>query len=325
MSGAAIDAEARLSTAPLPGGGKPLAAALIVSILLHFLLAWLWATTERRDEAAIEPALVAIPMEFVEPPAPPPPPPPPPQAPRAAPAPVTPPAPPPPLVPQLETATPAERSTSTTPETRPDVVPPIDRRATPAPVLNPAPREAARPEPPAPDVQPPQTSADGLLPPPPPVVPRRPAPAAPVQPPQQAQDSARPAVGGGRPSEKVTQAETDFLLAQILRNWLLDYSNPRFARIQISFSFVIDPDGMLGDPMNARAPLDYRQVISDYDSIVAASARNPDARDARALLESFVVAARAAQPFARQPGTPPVTQPRTLEIRFLMGDLPPRR
>lgn len=330
MAVAVIDADSRLSTAPLPGGGKPLAWALIASILLHLLLLLLWIGAERRDLPSPEPEIVAIPMEFVAPPpapAPPPareaqrPPPPPP-------APVPQVAPPPPPPPQLETATPAERSSSPTPDARPETVPPIERRATPAPSPSPANREAVAPEPPAAaaEAPPAPTSPDGLAPPPPAPVPRRASPVAPqAQRPAQVQDEARPTVGGGMPSEKVTQAETDFLLAQILRNWMLDYSNPRFAKIQITFFFIIEPDGMLRDEMNARAPLDYRRIIGDYDAIVAASARNPEARDARSLLESFVVAARAAQPFARQPGAPPVTQARMLEIRFVMGDLPPRR
>lgn len=329
MTAAVIDADSRLSTAPLPGGGKPLLLALIASILLHLLLLLAWVGVERRDVPPVEPEIVAIPMEYIEPPPPaspvreaqrPPPPPPPP-------APVPQVAPPPPPPPQLETAAPAERSSSPTPDARPETVPPIDRRATPAPSPSPANREAVAPEPPtAVEAPPVPASPDGLAPPPPAPVPRRAAPPAPpAQRQAQVQDEARPTVGGGMPSEKVTQAETDFLLAQILRNWLLDYSNPRFAKIQITFVFVIEPDGMLRDEMNARAPLDYRRIIGDYDAIVAASARDPTARDARSLLESFVAAARAAQPFTRQPGAPPVTQARMLEIRFVMGDLPPRR
>ncbi len=329
MTAAVIDADSRLSTAPLPGGGKPLVWALIASILLHLLLLFLWVGVERRDVPPAEPEIVAIPMEFVAPPTPPPPPvreppraPPPPPAPQVAPP------PPPPAAPQLETATPAERSSSPRPDARPETVPPIERRATPAPSPSPANRDAVAPEPPAasPETPPVPTSPDGLAPPPPAPTPRRTAPPAPqAQRPAQVQDEARPTVGGGMPSEKVTQAETDFLLAQILRNWLLDYSNPRFAKYQIEFVFVIEPDGMLRHEMNARAPLDYRQIIGDYDAIVAASARNPEARDVRSLLESFVVATRSAQPFRMQPGAPPVTQARTLEIRFRMGDLPPRR
>ncbi len=127
------------------------------------------------------------------------------------------------------------------------------------------------------------------------------------------------------PSEKVTQAETDFLLAQILRNWLIDYSNPRFADGVMTFRFVIEPDGMLQSPINGREKLNYGAVIPDYDALVAAAAYNPAARDARSVLESFITAVHTSQPFVRQPGAPPVTQPRMLEIRFKLGDLPPRR
>ncbi len=328
MTAAVIDADSRLSTAPLPGGGQPLAWALIASILLHLLLLFLWVGVERRDLPPVEPEIVAIPMEYVEPPPPAPPareaqrPPPPPP-----PAPVPQVAPPPPPPPQLETATPAERSSSPRPEARPETVPPIDRRATPAPSPSPAAREAVAPEPSAAAETPPiPTSPDGLAPPPPAPAPRRAAPPTPpAQRQAQVQDEARPTVGGGMPSEKVTQAETDFLLAQILRNWLLDYSNPRFADGVMTFTFVIEPDGMLQSPINGREKLNYRAVIADYDSLVAAAAYNPAARDARSVLESFITAVHNSQPFARQPGAPPVTQARMLEIRFKLGDLPPRR
>ena len=265
MTAAVIDADSRLSTAPLPGGGQPLLLALIVSILLHLLLLFLWIGVERQDAPPVEPEIVAIPMEYIEPPPPP--------APAAREAPRPPPAPPAPVPqvvapppPQLETATPAERSSSPRPDARPETVPPIDRRATPTPSPSPASREAVAPEPPAASAATPPipTSPDGLAPPPPAPAPRRAAPPAPqAQRPAQVPDEARPTVGGGMPSEKVTQAETDFLLAQILRNWLLDYSNPRFADGVITFTFVIEPDGMLQSPINGREKLNYRAVIAD--------------------------------------------------------------
>ena len=73
MTAAVIDADSRLSTAPLPGGGKPLLLALIASILLHLLLLFLWIGVERQDAPPAEPEIVAIPMEYIEPPPPAPP------------------------------------------------------------------------------------------------------------------------------------------------------------------------------------------------------------------------------------------------------------
>ncbi|MCM0021505.1 MAG: hypothetical protein NBV67_16055, partial [Tagaea sp.] len=98
MSARTLDAEFKLSTAPLAGGGKPLARALAVSILVHLLLLALWLGVERR-EFALPPELVAIPLELIEPPAPPAPPPPPPP-----PAPAPPAERPPPPPPQLREA-----------------------------------------------------------------------------------------------------------------------------------------------------------------------------------------------------------------------------
>ncbi|MFM8801817.1 MAG: hypothetical protein ACKOEE_14885, partial [Tagaea sp.] len=50
MAAGSLDAEFKLSTAPLAGGGRPLARALAVSIVLHLLLLVFWIGVERRDQ-----------------------------------------------------------------------------------------------------------------------------------------------------------------------------------------------------------------------------------------------------------------------------------
>jgi hypothetical protein len=126
----------------------------------------------------------------------------------------------------------------------------------------------------------------------------------------------------GLPSERVTQSEADFLLAQILRNWLLDYRNPRLAEVILHFWFVIEPDGRIPPPLGGDAPLDFSQMILNYPDLVRASQIDPRYRDMRTALETFIVAARASLPFAAQPGAPRAAGPRSMLIEFKLGDLP---
>jgi hypothetical protein len=314
MAADALDAGFKLSTAPLTGGGKPLARALVVSILVHLLLLALWLTVERREERDT-PELVAIPFEMIEPPAPPVPAPAPPPPPSVAER-------PPPPPPQLREAEAAERSSA--PQ---ESAPPAPTPTAPPPA-RPQPRAETPPPRPAPTASP-QRLADGLLPPPaPPQTAAAPPPpiaiatlnARPRTPAER--DAARPPAG--LPSERVTQAESDFLLAQILRNWLLDYASPRFHEITLTLWFTLGADGTVDVPVDRFGAIDFRRTILEYDALVQAAASNPMARDFRSALETFVSAVRAAQPFRPQPGRPHAAGPRAMLIEFKMGDLPPR-
>ncbi|MFM7345555.1 MAG: hypothetical protein ACKO1J_09350, partial [Tagaea sp.] len=126
----------------------------------------------------------------------------------------------------------------------------------------------------------------------------------------------------GLPAERVTQSETDFLLAQILRNWLLDYRNPRLSEVILQFWFVVDPDGRVPPPLSGDGPPDFAQMILNYPDLVRAAQLDPRYRDMRTALETFIVAARASLPFAPQPGVPRAAGPRSLLIEFKLGDLP---
>jgi hypothetical protein len=320
MTAGSLDADFKLSTAPLKGGGKPLLRALVVSILVHLLLVALWLTVERRDAREIT-ELVAIPFELIEPPAPPPPP---------MPAAERPPPPPP----QLREAERAERSTPPPPQE--EVAPPTPMPPAPPPVqARPAPRAETPPRPVPRETPPPAPRlADGVLtdllqsppsPPQPPQAAARPPPtaAAAVNRPLRTQaerNADRPP--DGLPSERVTQSETDFLLSQILRNWLLDYRNPRLAEMILHFWFVLDPDGRVPPPLGGDGPLDFSQVILNYPDLVRASQLDPRYRDMRTALETFLVAARASLPFTPQPGAVRATGPRSMLIEFKLGDLP---
>jgi hypothetical protein len=279
----------------------PVAVGLLLSLLLHVLFGFLMIEFQARDDAT--PADIVIPVELVElpppqAPAPPPPPPPPPPAPQvqAPPPPPPPPVPevrhepvpmPPPQIVQRETAPNAARSSA------PRVVPPRSG-APPAPAAPPAPHV---PE-----------SRDGLLPP---------------SPPAERKSVAGVAAGrattnepAGPAGEKLAQSEVDFILAQVLRVWLIDYRAARFKDIVISGNFQLNPDGTLGAPFGVNDPWSLERMISNYADLL-----RPDARDQRAALESFLAAMRQAQPFKRQADAPAMNGPKILSFSFRLGDL----
>ena len=320
MAAGSLDAEFKLSTAPLAGGGRPLARALAVSIVLHLLLLVFWIGVERRDPARPPPELVAIPLELIAPPPVPTPAPPPPPAPPLAER-------PPPPPPQLREGAAAERSTPPPAETPPAATPPApppptQSAARAAPRAEPAPRAAAPPAP--------RTAEPGPAPPAPAPAPTPAAPVARANPQGVANVGAPPRSNvernaerppAGLPSERVTQSETDYLLAQIVRNWLLDYRNPRFADVILRFWFVLEPDGRIPPPLGGDGPIDFAQMVVNYPELVRASQIDPRYRDMRTALETFIVAVRASLPLAPQPDAPRAAGQRSMLIEFKLGDL----
>lgn len=125
-------------------------------------------------------------------------------------------------------------------------------------------------------------------------------------------DSTSPVPAG----DKVSQSEADFILAQILRVWLIDYRSPRFKDVIISGTFQLNPDGTLGPPFGSKDPWAPDRMILNYAEVL-----RPAARDQRTALESFLGAMRQAQPFRRQPDAPPMTAPKILSFAFSLGDL----
>ncbi|MBI3506992.1 MAG: hypothetical protein HY059_19315 [Proteobacteria bacterium] len=281
----------------------PVVAGLLVSLLLHLLVGLMWIGFQPLDlsdadqyvaiemvpETALPPP-PPPPPPAPEPPKPPPPPPPPPEPPAPPPpaaAPAMPFAPPPPI--QRETATNAPQSAAPRP-----AAPRAPAASAPAP----APATPRNPE-----------SRDGLL--------------APNASAEQAQSKSGLKANKGRESEatapvgeKLTQSEVDFLLAQVLRVWLIDYRAPRFKDIIISGTFQINPDGSLGAPFGNRDPWEPEKMISNY-----AELQRPEARDQRTALESFLGAMRQAQPFKHQPDASPMAAPKLLSFAFRIGDL----
>jgi hypothetical protein len=128
-----------------------------------------------------------------------------------------------------------------------------------------------------------------------------------------ARPGARPPSGYSGPP---TQDEKDFILSQILPFWLIDYRNPRFARIVFGGRFTLGADGMLLPPFGKNDPWEPTQMVKGYDQLLA---REREAE--RTAIESFLNAVRAAQPFRLPPGVDPRAFPREIPVYFRLGDL----
>jgi hypothetical protein len=148
----------------------------------------------------------------------------------------------------------------------------------------------------------------------------------PTAPPAPAAPKAQLSTGGGagmiaslgRPGGEgpARQDEKDFLLAQVMPFWLLNYRDPRFQHVVFRGTFVLRSDGMLDPPYGKNDPWDPTVMIGDYDRLLA---RGQDSY--RQAVESFLKAVRAAQPFKLQPGVDPKSYPRPVAVFFRLGDL----
>jgi hypothetical protein len=121
------------------------------------------------------------------------------------------------------------------------------------------------------------------------------------------------------PSDKqAAQTVPDFILMQIAQHWLIDYRNPRYRDIVLrGAKIVLLPSGMLGPPFGKNDPWNPRQMIANYDALLA-----PGAEPVRQAIETFLQAMRLAQPF-RLPADGKVnTEARVFEIYFQLGDIP---
>jgi periplasmic protein TonB len=120
-----------------------------------------------------------------------------------------------------------------------------------------------------------------------------------------------PRAGGG---DKAAQDEKDFLLAQVMPFWLLNYRDPRYQHVVFRGHFVLQADGMLGAPFGKNDPWDPDKMIAGYAQI---QGRQHEAQ--RLAIESFLRAVRSAQPFRLPPGER--DYPRSVPVFFRLGDL----
>jgi len=122
----------------------------------------------------------------------------------------------------------------------------------------------------------------------------------------------------GRSDKPATQTVPDFILMQIAQHWLIDYRNPRYRDIVLrGTKIVLLPNGMLGPPFGKNDPWNPREMIANYDALLA-----PQAAPIRQAIETFLQAMRLAQPFRLPPDGKPNSEPRVFEIYFQLGDIP---
>lgn len=231
------------------------------------------------------------------------------------------PAPPPAAAPPASTQPAPPAASEAAPPAIAEAAPlPEPEAAAPAAVAAPAPARPAQEDAPVP---PPQQQAQRQQ-------PQRPADRPAERKPPQAKPpeagKARvdaPATGGrGRDaqrsassSEARQQSEGDFVLAQIMPFWLIDKRSPRFRDVVMGGVFALQADGTLASPFGKNDPWRPEIMIENYRDLL-----KPQAEPVRVALESFLRAARDAQPFELPPGARG-GYPRAIRITFKMGDL----
>jgi len=177
---------------------------------------------------------------------------------------------------------------------------PLAERSSPPPVPRPSPQPARpRPETPAPTASP------------------RSVPALPRADDGQSApfEAGRATPDGGPKEETATQAVQDFILAQIARHWIIDVRSTRFNNIVLNGRFVLLPNGMLAPPFGRNDPWDPQRMVRGYDQLL-----KPGNEALRTAIETFIQAARLAQPF-RLPPDGKADEPRHLPLSFRLGDL----
>jgi hypothetical protein len=119
----------------------------------------------------------------------------------------------------------------------------------------------------------------------------------------------------GGAAERQQQSEGDYVLSLIMPQWLIDVRSPRFRDIVLGGTFMLQADGMLAPPYGKNDPWQPDRMIQNYRQL-----NTPQGEAVRIALESFLRAARNAQPFRLPPGTTG-GYPRPIRIVFQMGDL----
>ena len=237
---------------------------------------------------------------------------------RAAPGPDAEPAPSPPAQAEPMQDMPMQDEPTRAGPARPEA-PTAEAEAAPVVVAPPAAAPATLPEPPRQDAKPPEQQPRQQV--------QRPAerPAdrkPPARPPEAGKARVDgPATGGrGRDaqrsasaSEARQQSEGDFVLAQIMPLWLIDRRSPRFRDVVMSGVFALQEDGTLAPPYGKNDPWRPEVMIENYRELL-----KPQAEPVRVALESFLRAARDAQPFQLPPGVR--GYPRPIRITLKMGD-----
>jgi hypothetical protein len=109
---------------------------------------------------------------------------------------------------------------------------------------------------------------------------------------------------------ELTQSEQDFILAQIMKYWRVDFHAPEARGLSLSGVFYVLADGTLASPVNKNDPWNPAAVVEGYNGLGAYR------RDA---VDGFLLALRLAQPLQLPPSKG--NWPRKIVIRFAFDSL----
>ena len=114
---------------------------------------------------------------------------------------------------------------------------------------------------------------------------------------------------------EASRSDSDFILAQILRRWRINYRDPRYRGLSFEpGTLLLKADGTLASPYGPRDPWNPYDMMNGYQILTRRGAE-----DWRRAVDTFLVALREAQPFELPPTAGPY--PRRIRITFRMGDL----
>jgi hypothetical protein len=121
--------------------------------------------------------------------------------------------------------------------------------------------------------------------------------------------------GAPGPQRDATRTEGDFILRQILRRWALNYRDPQYHDMAFILREVpLLGDGTLGRPFGRTDPWNPYEMIENYGEFTG-----PGFERERYVIQTFLTAIRAAQPFQLPPTPGPY--PRRIRIVFRFDDL----
>lgn len=130
--------------------------------------------------------------------------------------------------------------------------------------------------------------------------------------PQGASVAPDPGGGGGVP---LRQSEEDFVLAQILKYWRLNFRPTEASDGVLTAVIYIAQDGTLSPPLNKNGPWNPGAVISNYQELVMLGTSIK-----RDVLEGFYMALRLCQPL-ELPGVDAAHWPKRVVVRFSLKDV----
>lgn len=118
----------------------------------------------------------------------------------------------------------------------------------------------------------------------------------------------------GREGPELTQSERDFILAQVLKYWHVDFHAPEARGLVLQGVFYVQADGTLASPVNKNDPWDPSAVVENYASL------GPSGRSYRRdAIDGFLLALRLCQPLQLPSSKGP--WPRKILIRFAFDSL----